>query len=65
MICTLAAAHAEAGRFSEAVNAAATARDSATRANDAALASKCSRMLELFQANKPYREAPNASAPAP
>ena len=60
LVCTLAAAYAEAGRFSQATSAATMAHDSAHAAGDAAMTSKCLRMLELFKANKPYRETPSS-----
>jgi tetratricopeptide (TPR) repeat protein len=60
LVCTLAAAHAEAGRFSQATSAATMAHDSAHASGDAAVTSKCLRMLELFRANKPYRETPSS-----
>ncbi|MEN6458941.1 MAG: tetratricopeptide repeat protein [Thermoguttaceae bacterium] len=53
---TLAAAYAEAGRFSEAVAVARKALELATRQNDWALAKELREHLTLFVAGKPYRE---------
>jgi Flp pilus assembly protein TadD len=55
-IGTLAAAYAEAGRFADAVNAAQAARDAARAANNQELAEKNEKLIELYRAEKPYRE---------
>ncbi len=57
LLGTLAAAYAEAGRFSDAVKAAETARDLAATAGLKDVAAKNSELLELYRAGKPYREA--------
>ena len=56
MVGTLAAAYAEAGRFSEAITTAETAENLATDAGDTQLASMSRNMLLLYRAGKPYRE---------
>jgi tetratricopeptide (TPR) repeat protein len=56
LLGTLAAAYAEAGRFSDAVSAAEKARDLAEAAGDKAVAAKNRELLELYRAGKPYRE---------
>jgi tetratricopeptide (TPR) repeat protein len=58
MIGTLAAAYAEAGRFPEAVTAAEKARAIAEQQNDKELAAKNGKLLELYRAARPYRDAP-------
>ncbi len=55
-IGTLAAAYAEAGRFSEAVATAEKAEQLATRAKLTAVAAKNRQLLELYRAGKPYHE---------
>ncbi|PYK29141.1 MAG: hypothetical protein DME57_11320 [Verrucomicrobia bacterium] len=55
---TLAAAHAEAGDFSNAVSTAQRALDLATAQNNNSLATTLRRELALYQASTPYREAP-------
>jgi Tfp pilus assembly protein PilF len=54
---TLAAAYAEAGRFTEAVTTAHSASILATEAGDVATATANRKLIELYQANKPYRDA--------
>jgi tetratricopeptide (TPR) repeat protein len=53
---TLAAAYAEAGRFSEAVGTAHKAIELATAAGQKELAATNQRLLELYQAGKTYRD---------
>jgi Flp pilus assembly protein TadD len=53
---TLAAAYAEAGRFEEAVRTAQHALALATAAGEKELAATNARLLELYRANKAYRE---------
>jgi tetratricopeptide (TPR) repeat protein len=59
-IGTLAAAYAEAGRFSEAVAAAEKAEQLATAAGLTAVAAKNRQLLELYRADKPYHESATA-----
>jgi len=56
LICTLAAAYAEAGRFEDAVAASAKARELALALGQQALALQSQKLLQLFKAHKPYRE---------
>jgi tetratricopeptide (TPR) repeat protein len=56
MVGTLAAAYAEAGRFSDAVATAEKARALASQAGDAVLRAKNQDLLELYRAGRPYRE---------
>jgi tetratricopeptide (TPR) repeat protein len=56
-IGTLAAAYAEAGRFSEAVTTAEKAEQLAAAARLKDLAGKNRQLLELYRAKKPYHEA--------
>ncbi len=56
MVGTLAAAYAEAGRFSDAVSAAEKAQALAVKENDGELAAKNAQLIELYRAGKPYRE---------
>jgi hypothetical protein len=56
-IGTLAAAYAEAGRFSEAVTTAEKAEQLAAAAGLEDLAGKNRQLLELYRAKKPYHEA--------
>ena len=53
---TLAAACAEAGRFSEAVASETRARDLATAQGNAALAQSLDQRLGLFRAGSPFRD---------
>jgi Flp pilus assembly protein TadD len=57
LLGTLAAAYAEAGRFSDAVKTAEKARDLATAAGLKDVAAKNSELLELYRAGKPCRAA--------
>ncbi|HEX3798193.1 MAG TPA: tetratricopeptide repeat protein [Verrucomicrobiae bacterium] len=52
---TLAAAQGETGKFDEAVKSARAAMDLARAANNPELVSECQKMLEQFQAGKPWR----------
>jgi tetratricopeptide (TPR) repeat protein len=56
LLGTLAAAYAEAGRFSEAITAAQRAGAEATQLGDLAGAAKNQELLERYRANRPYRE---------
>jgi tetratricopeptide (TPR) repeat protein len=53
---TLAAAYAEAGRFSDAARTAAEAARLATAAGDRTLAEKIRARLELYRGGRPYRQ---------
>jgi Flp pilus assembly protein TadD len=55
---TLAAAHAEAGRFPDAVKAAEAARNLALAAGEDKTAETNRKLLELYGAGQPYREEP-------
>ena len=55
---TLAAAYAEAGRFTDAIGALQSARDLALKAGRQELVNECARMLEQFQKSKSWREWP-------
>jgi tetratricopeptide (TPR) repeat protein len=55
---TLAAAYAEANRFSEALATAEKARVLAESANQSELAAKNLKLMELYRAGSPYRDAP-------
>ncbi|PWU18609.1 MAG: hypothetical protein C5B50_08625 [Verrucomicrobia bacterium] len=57
-VATLGAAYAEAGRFEDAVTMEAKARDLALAAGDKTSAAQCKELLQLFKANKPYRQKP-------
>jgi tetratricopeptide (TPR) repeat protein len=59
---TLAAAYAEAGRFSDAVSTAENARDLATTVNQPSVAERNRQLLEFYRAGKPYHE-PEAVRP--
>ena len=61
---TLAAAQAEAGQFTEAVETGERALTAASSKNDTALAEGIRARIKLYQDNRPYRDAPQ-SAPAP
>ncbi len=60
MICTLAAAYAEAGRFPEAVTTAETALTMQTKTGDMQSAVVSRQLLTLYQAGKPWHEQPVA-----
>ena len=60
MVGTLAAAYAEAGRFTEAIATAETAVKLATAASDAQFADVNRRLLTLYRAGKPWHEPPAA-----
>jgi len=55
-LSTLAAAYAEAGRFTEAVEAAQKAISLAGASGDARLAAVDGQLLRLFRARKPYHQ---------
>ncbi len=59
---TLAAAYAEAGRFSEAVQTARKARELATERNQLPLAESLKTKIPLYEAKTPFRDTPQASA---
>ncbi len=65
LLDTLAAAQAEAGRFSEAAATARKALELATQQNNHALADVLRARIALYEAGKPYHEPPSASPPAP
>jgi hypothetical protein len=56
LIGTLAAAHAEAGRFDEAVRTAEKAREIALSLGQKDLAAKNEDLLRLYKSRRPYRE---------
>ena len=56
LMCTLAAAYAEAGRFEEAVAAAEKASGLALAGGNQQLAEQEQKMLRLFKARQPYRD---------
>ncbi len=58
MVGTLAAAYAEAGRFSEAISMAEKAVSLATDAGDMQFAAANQQLLLLYRAGKPYHENP-------
>jgi protein O-mannosyl-transferase len=60
---TLAAAYAEAGRFSEAVKTAEQALELAASQNNAALADALRTRIKLYQAGSPYRDTRQPSIP--
>ena len=60
---TLAAAYAEAGRFSEAVKTAEQAVELATSQNNAALADALWTRIKLYRAGSPYRDTQQPSIP--
>ncbi len=60
---TLAAAYAEAGRFSEAVKTAEQALALATSRNNMAIADTLRTRIKLYQAGSPYRETQQPSLP--
>jgi two-component SAPR family response regulator len=53
---TLAAAYAEAGRFSDAVQTAKEALELATQQNKTGTINSLNAKLPLYEAGKPYRE---------
>ena len=53
---TLAAAYAESGRFGDALKMAERARDKANAQGASVIAQRNAELLELYRANKPYRE---------
>ena len=55
---TLAAAYAEANRFSEAIQAAEKARLLAEAANEGEIAARNVKLIELYRAQKPCRDVP-------
>ena len=55
---TLAAAYAESGDFSRAINTAQHAIDLATAQNNTSLLATLRHEIELYQARTPYRESP-------
>jgi tetratricopeptide (TPR) repeat protein len=59
---TLAAAYAEAGRFSEAVQTARKAAELATRRNNSSLAESINAKISLYEAKTPFREMSRLSA---
>ena len=58
---TLAAAYAEAGRFSEAVQTARKAQKLAAQRNKLALADVLSTRITLYEAGKPFQQPPAAA----
>ena len=56
LLGTLAAAYAEAGRFTNAVATAEKARDRARAANQEVIAKRNEDLLELYRAGKPFRD---------
>jgi superkiller protein 3 len=60
----LAAAYAEAGRFSEALSTARKALDLATRQKAQAMADALRTRIALYEVGKPYHQPLSASAPA-
>jgi tetratricopeptide (TPR) repeat protein len=62
-IGTLAAAYAEAGRFSEAVEMAQRARQLAADQNNAALVDVLQMQIGLYQAGTPFRDASQTNVP--
>jgi Flp pilus assembly protein TadD len=64
MVSVLAAAYAEAGRFTEAVAAAQKAIDLARGSGDARFATMNEQLLSLYRAGKPYHMPPPSAAHA-
>ncbi len=60
LLITLAAAHAEAGQFDEAVATARKAREVAVADGQHELAKKSEHLIGLFSARQPYREEPDS-----
>ncbi len=65
MLDALAAAYAEAGRFSEAVATASKALDLATQQHQQTLAEGLRTKIALYQAGKPFHQAFSALAEVP
>jgi hypothetical protein len=66
LVGTLAAAYAEAGRFSEAIATAQKARDLAEAAGQGDVAEKNRQLLELYRSGRAYHEEkPEARIPKP
>jgi hypothetical protein len=61
LLGTLAAAYAEAGNFSRAIQAAEQACTQANEAGDHTAATKNKELLELYRKNRPYRDPEAAS----
>jgi tetratricopeptide (TPR) repeat protein len=59
ILATLAAAHAECGRFSEAIAAIRRAIDLAASGGDSAAADAFRAQLEIYRSGSAYRESPN------
>jgi tetratricopeptide (TPR) repeat protein len=55
---TLAAAYAEANRFSDAIETAEKARLVAEAANESEIAARNMKLMELYRAQKPFRDVP-------
>jgi cytochrome c-type biogenesis protein CcmH/NrfG len=64
MLCTLAAAYAEGGRFAEAITVAQEALLLATAHNNAALVNTLRAGIELYQAGTPFRDPSLTATPA-
>jgi protein O-mannosyl-transferase len=62
MVGVLAAAYAEAGRFTDAVATAQQAIEVATAAGDTNFVATIRRLLALYRTGRPYHEAPSSSA---
>jgi hypothetical protein len=58
LLGTLAAAYAEAGRFSDAIAMAERACKLASESGEEVLLTRNRQLLELYQAGKPYHEPP-------
>ena len=58
VLCTLAAAYAEAGRFTNAVAAAQSALQLANTQGNPSLANALQQDIQLYQASRPFRENP-------
>ena len=66
MFCdTLAAAYAEAGRFSEAVETARKALELATQQKEQSLAESIQKRIALYEAKTPFRDAPASPGKPP
>jgi tetratricopeptide (TPR) repeat protein len=63
MLGTLAAAYAEAGRFTEAVTTAQKAIELARAGGDMQFAAANAQLLSLYRAGRPYHEPPPTTAP--
>jgi tetratricopeptide (TPR) repeat protein len=64
ILATLAAAYAEAGRFSDAVKTARMALDLARRQNKQALVESINTKIPLYEAKTPFRETRHSSGPS-